>query len=310
MVIQASMVILSYNRFDELSRNLPRLLSERHCPDEFEIIVVDNNSTDGSREFLIALQKEHPEIKLILNESNLGVAGGRNAGFAVAQREFVVALDDDAAIVAEDLRRVPSLFEEYPDAGVLAFRVIHPPSGEAQNPHGDVPCEVANHHGAGFAFRRSLYQMIGGIDEDCDFGAEELDFAIRIRVHGWKVLYTPEIPVYHNNFRRNPSLDQFRRIRRVYNNVRIYHKYFPRWMASRNSCRYVILAMRNWIAEYGLQGAGEIIKKALSGRKAGISKRQPVPDATTAFYNDSTLRPEFGNVPLLYKLIERLRLTL
>lgn len=300
-----SIVILSHNRLGELSTNLPRLLSESHCPDEFKVIVVDNNSTDGSRDFLVELRKKYPEIVLVLNVKNLGVGGGRNSGFAVAQRDYIVALDDDTRIAVEDLRRIPGLFEKYGRAGILAFRVVHTISGEPQNSHGAIPCEVANHHGAGFAFRRCLYAVLGGIDEECDYGAEELDFAIRVHALGWEILYIPELTVYHNSLERNPATEQHRRIRRIYNNIRVYHKYFPTRMAARNSFRYLIVAVRSWLAIYGFSGVGKLLGAGMNGRSAGLSQRQRVPDDTVAFYDDPLLRPEFGNVSLLTKMKNR-----
>jgi GT2 family glycosyltransferase len=303
--VPVSIVVLSHNRLGELSNDLSRLLSESHHPDEFQIIVVDNNSTDGSREFLTELRKMHPEVVLVLNDKNLGVGGGRNSGFAVARREYVVALDDDATIATEDLRRIPDLFDKYLDAGLLAFCVVHPVTGALQNPHGNLPCEVANHHGAGFAFRRPLYVLIGGIDEECDFGAEELDFAIRARAQGWSVLFIPELTVYHNSVRRNRDLDQFRRIRRAYNNVRVYYKYFPRWMAFRNSRRYVVLYIWSWLSEHGFDGIEKMIGAAFRGRRAGITNHQPVPADTVVFYDNPALQPEFGNVSITDKLIKR-----
>ena len=310
-----SVVILSHNRLDEISRNLPRLLSERSTFDEFEIIVVDNNSTDGSREFLINLQKEHPEIILVLNEKNKGVGGGRNSGFSMVNRKYVVALDDDTSIAIDELRQIPSLFEKYNRAGILAFRVVHPITGYLQNPHGDIPCEVANHHGAGFAIRRELLNILGGIDEECDFGAEELDFAIRVHAQGWQVLYVPELIVYHNSLEtinRELKIIQFRRMRRVFNNVRTYYKFFSVSMASRNSRRYTLIAIRSWVMTQKFNGLKDILRimQAHSeGRKAGLLKHQSVPAKTVEFYNNSNLRPEFGNVPLYRKVIDRIKLS-
>lgn len=297
-----SIVILSHNRLADLSINVHNFLEKQNGICEFQIIIVDNASTDGTQDFLLLLNKQHPQIEIVLNENNLGVGGGRNTGFTQADRDYIVALDDDSRISIEDLRHIPDLFDKHPEAGILAFRVIHLASGEEQNPHGNQMCEIANHHGAGFAFRRSVYESIGGIDEECNFGAEELDFAIRTYDQGWKILYTPEITVYHNNFKRKSGLDQFRRTRRVYNNVRIYCKYFPVWMATRNSTRYFLLAIRTWISSYGLSDIQDLFGAFFQGYIAGMSNRKLVSTKTRRYYNNPNLRPEFGNVPLFYKI--------
>lgn len=298
-----SIVVLSHNRLDELSKNLLPILSGFAYPTEFQIIIVDNNSDDGSKAFLIDLQKKYSFIQLVLNDRNLGVGGGRNSGFTLAKRDYIVALDDDSHIEIEDLRRIPNLFEKYNNAGILAFRVVNPITREFQNQHGEIVCEIANHHGAGFAFRKVIYELTGGIDNACDFGAEELDFSIRTRVHGWSVLSIPDIVVLHNNLKRDPSLDRFRRIRRVYNNIRIYSKYFPKWMALRNGGRYLILAIRTWLPNYGIFSTNELLTAGFQGYKAGRLINRPIPKKVIVFYNDTRLRPEFGNVPIRNKII-------
>jgi GT2 family glycosyltransferase len=305
-MLSLSLIILSHNRLLEISKNLPLLISSLDEPDEIQIIIVDNNSTDGSQLYLIDLQKKYPKIKLVLNNRNLGVGGGRNSGFAFATREYIVALDDDTSITIEDLRRIPKLFEKYSRAGLLAFRVVNPISNEIQNSHGESPCEIANHHGAGFAFRKIVYDHIGGIDEECDFGAEELDFSIRVRANGWVVLYVPELTVFHNNLPRKIIVDKFRRMRRVYNNVRIYFKYFPKWMAFRNGSRYLLLASRTWIMNYGLSGINDLVIAAFQGYDAGKLKYKTIPKDVVHFYNNIRLLPEFGNVPLFYKFAKSL----
>jgi len=304
-MLPVSLVILSHNRLKDLRRNIERLLSECGAPGELEMIIVDNNSTDGTQAYLQDLQRRRAELVVVLNDKNLGVAGGRNSGFARVQREFVVAQDDDTAIAMEDVKKAPHLFGQFPHAGILAFRVVHPETGELQNDHGSAPCEVANHHGAGFAFRSALYSELGGIDEECDFGAEELDFAIRVRADGWQIMYTPELTVYHNNSPAKGEAMKYRRIRRVYNNVRTYYKYFPRRMAFRNSSRYILLAARRWALDVGAGTVGQVFGAGLKGRKRGLVQHRPVPRETAAFYDNPLLRPEFGNVPLLSKFFAR-----
>lgn len=302
MVIPVTLVVLANNRREEIARNVALILSAMQHQHEFEVIVVDNGSTDGTKELLYEMQEWHPALKIVLNEENLGVAGGRNSGFELASRDYIVALDDDSRIDIESLRQIPAIFDVHEDWGVLAFKVVHAATGAQQTIHGDTPCEVANHHGAGFAFRRKLYQELGGIDPECNFGAEEFDFAIRVHNAGFKVQYIPTIVVYHNNKIRSRDVDQYRRVRRVYNNVRIYYKYFPEWMARRNGTRYLIAAAYSWVTSHGVSSMPKLISAYQSGRKAGKAARTPVSTETWTFYNDPTLNPTFGNVPLTRKL--------
>ncbi len=306
-MIPVSVVVVSYNKVDDMRKNLPPLLAERANLDEFEIIIVDNDSTDGSKEFLLELQREHPEITLVLNEKNKGVGGGRNSGWEVAKRDFIVALDDDTKIAIEDIRRIPSLFEKYDKAGILAFRIVHPVTGDLQNPHGDSPCEVANHHGAGFALRRDIYVKIGGNDEEVEYGADELDFAIRVRAQGWQVLYIPELTVFHNPPIRDKPTEVYLDNGYLYGNVRLLYKFFPKKMAVRNSRRYTFIAARAWLAEYGLSSLTRLVKTYKKAKQDGIAVHLSIPRETIDFYNNTALRPEFGNVLLFNKVMERLK---
>lgn len=305
-MLPISLVILSYNRLEELSNNIPLLLSSFSSKDEIQVIIVDNCSNDGSKEYLYNLQKKFPSIILVLNERNLGVGEGRNSGFRKAEREFIVSLDDDSSIQFDDLLKIPSIFERNPDAGILAFQVVKKTTNEPQNLCYKRQCEVAHHHGAGFAFRRSILDFVGGIDASCDFGGEELDFAIKVRAQGWKIIFIPEIIISHNNIYASGNLAKHRRIRRTYNNIRIFYKYFPRWMAFRNSCRYVIIMIINWLRNFGPGGLNKVIASALNGRKSGIIDHQYIPQNTVRFYNNSKLMPEFGNIPLAIKLKRKL----
>lgn len=306
-MIPVSIVILSYNKADELLKNIPPLLSARDHPNEFEIIIVDNNSKDGAKEVLLGLQKKHPEIILVLNKDNKGVGGGRNSGWAVAQREFIVALDDDTSIDIDDIRKIPSLFEQYSEAGIIAFRVVHPITGDLQNPHGDTPCEVANHHGAGFALRKEIYEKIGGNADEVEYGADELEYAIRVHAQGWKILYIPELTVFHNTRQQVKPTEYYMAAGYLYGNVCWYYKYFPKWMASRNSRRYLIIAARYWLPSFGIRSFKSLITIYMKAKKEGILKHQSIPAKTVAFYDNPNLRPEFGNVPLYRKAFDRIR---
>ena len=73
------MVVLSHNRIDELRRNLP-YLCDHAAEFGYELIIVDNASTDASVELLKMLMRQHQNVRVIFNEVNSGVAQGRNTG--------------------------------------------------------------------------------------------------------------------------------------------------------------------------------------------------------------------------------------
>src|ERR1035437_1442995 len=118
-MINISIVIVSHNRLADLKSNLTCLLSD--LPSDAEVIVVDNASVDGSREFLLESQQQLPGFKMILMDENKGVAIGRNTGFRIAQGDYIISLDDDATMSTEYINKVPAIFSTFNYAGILAF---------------------------------------------------------------------------------------------------------------------------------------------------------------------------------------------
>jgi GT2 family glycosyltransferase len=269
---------------------------------EFEIIVVDNNSTDGSKEFLCNLKEVYPELVLILNEENRGTAFGRNSGFNVANGNYILAMDDDTRINVEDVRKLPSLFEKYQEAGLLSFRIVHPGSNDLQNPHGDIVCEIAHHHGACFAFRKEILQSIGGIDNMCDYGGEEPDLAIRFRLQGYSVLYVPEITAMHNSIILISKLEKWRLERRIYHKIRLFYMYFPKRVARKHAIRHLLASLWGWYKYNGFSEIFTAIKAARDGAKSGLSRHKELPSHLVKFYDNPDLQPDFGNIPLYRRI--------
>jgi glycosyltransferase involved in cell wall biosynthesis len=96
-LVDVSVVILCHDRLDEVLLNVsPRIADvEQHG---LELVVVDNASSDSTREHLECLAAERPVFTLVLNERNLGVGAGRNSGWERTTRPLVVTLDEDTRI--------------------------------------------------------------------------------------------------------------------------------------------------------------------------------------------------------------------
>jgi GT2 family glycosyltransferase len=295
-MVATSVVILSHNRLGVLTRNLTRALCD--LPGDSEIIVVDNASDDGTREFLADICRREPRITGLWNDKNTGVAAGRNRGFRAARGSFVVALDDDAYPHPDLVRRIPAVFGSHPKAGVLAFRVLHATTGLEQNPHGNLARPVANFHGAGHAIRREVFDAVGYLDERCSFGGEELDFSIRCHSAGYETLYLPDLVVEHDSFLRPGPAGADRRRKWVQNYARVLYKHFPTARASLYGCRFLYMSARAAHLHYGRSLVVQLVVAFLTGMREGLQCHAPVPRSTLLFYSDETLRPEFGNVPI------------
>jgi GT2 family glycosyltransferase len=287
---------------------LPRLFDELLLPAAdlgVQVTVVDNASEPDVQEFL-AQYVGKSNLEIMLLDDNLGVAKGRNRGFASSQRECIVYLDDDSMIEMEELASVPKLFDEYPDAGILAFRVVHGLTGEAQN--GQEACKkvVGNFHGAGHAIRRSLIQKVGYLDEVCFFGAEELEFTMRALVGGMTTVYIPEILVKHYSLMRTGQNLLQRRIFWARNYAMVLFRYLPVMTATLFGCRLFISYLFSGIKIIKI-GVALLPPMMLAGAFMGLRSRNPLNVAGVAFYSDPNIRPELGNVSISSKVLRRLR---
>jgi GT2 family glycosyltransferase len=300
-----SIVVLSYNRRDELLNNLSALC-RLHVETGAELIIVDNSSTDGTQAELMHLAEQIPSLRIIYSENNLGVAGGRNEGWAAATREFILNLDDDTRIDVDAIRALRAAALRMPRAGIFTPKVLHAITGECQNGYGDEVQEPANFHGACHFLRSEVWRTVGRIDPQCSFGGEELDYSIRARALGYSTVFLSSIRVGHNSLPRTGEAGKWRRQRWVYNFSRIYFKHFPVRHAALFATRFLILQLISAAANGNARIMPSLLYHAVAGVKNGRRDHTELPSSVLDFYTDSRLVPDFGNRSLIGKLRERM----
>jgi GT2 family glycosyltransferase len=294
------LVVLSYNR----PECLPRLFEELLLPavkQGVQVTVVDNGSEQPVRQYLSQFAVVD-DVDIVLNDDNFGVAKGRNTGFKRSSREFAVYLDDDALMSIDHLGRISALFDELPNAGILAFRIVHGVTGDAQNEHGKLMLTVGNFHGAGHAIRRSLFCQVGYLDETCFFGAEEIEFSMRAYSAGMKTIYTPEIIVRHFSLLRTGKDSIQRRVNWSRNYTMVLFKYLPLATAVLFSFRLLISYI---ISGFRIHKLGAILvpMAMVHGAIKGLPTRRKFNKECVDFYTDPNTRPEIGNVAIGSKII-------
>jgi len=183
---------------------------------DHEVLLVDNGSTDGSQEYV---REEFPEVILIELGENRGFTGACNAGYAASRGEFVCLLNNDTETDPRWLEVLLDTFERHPQVGIVAgkmllfdqrdhfhtagdyYRVNGLPGNrgvwQADRGQYDQEEPVFSACGGAAAYRRSMVEQIGFLDDAFFFSCEDIDLAWRAQLAGWGVIYAPRAIVYH-----------------------------------------------------------------------------------------------------------------
>jgi glycosyltransferase involved in cell wall biosynthesis len=212
-----SVVICSYNRREHLLASVQSVLAQTLSADRYEVVVVDNCSTDGTAEAMATLVESHPNVSY-LYESRLGLATARNTGWRAAQGTYVAFLDDDARAETNWLETAERLAEANPDHLCCVGGPIHPfytsprpdwwlDSYEIRT-RGDVQRHLREGEafsGSNMIWLKEALHTYGGFESTAGMKGNELgmgeETALFRRV--WEgeespvFLYSPDLRVYH-----------------------------------------------------------------------------------------------------------------
>ncbi|UCB51985.1 MAG: glycosyltransferase family 2 protein [Candidatus Zixiibacteriota bacterium] len=252
-----SVIIVNYKTKDLLDRCLQSLLRSTQAA-EFEIIVIDNNSRDGS---IHMLEKEYPQVTLIKNQENLGFAKACNQGIRIAEGKYVFILNPDTLIEDNTLANIIDFMESNPKVGIggchiysrrgkpqscfykfptllsyfsrmlSLFRIL-PRSRLTQEffweyPDDNIARPVDRVLGAAMVLRKEAVEQIGLFDERYFMYAEELDLCYRARQGGWEVYPIPDTEVIH--YHQQSSLQNVRKttFHTFKSDFLFFKKFFP-----------------------------------------------------------------------------------
>ncbi|MGR3294286.1 MAG: glycosyltransferase family 2 protein [Candidatus Scalindua sp.] len=189
----------------------------------YEIYVVDNNSTDGSQ---AAVKKKFPDVKLIENETNTGFGHANNQALRITQGRFAVLLNSDAVLKENSVKRLLAFMTSSPRAGIAGvqllnedgsrqnsidnfpsteteilnksiLRIFFPGKYPSKNRIHENPIEVDSVIGACMMVRKEAMDEVGVFDEDYFIFLEETDWCFRMYKKGWKVYHVPDAEVFH-----------------------------------------------------------------------------------------------------------------
>ncbi|MEM1943975.1 MAG: glycosyltransferase family 2 protein [Candidatus Caldarchaeum sp.] len=216
-----SVVILNYNGMKFVANCLKSLLLTNY-PD-FEVLFLDNASSDGSREYLRdAIERLGlSNFKFIPLDRNYGFAKANNIGVALTdpKSEFIIFLNNDTEVEPDWLQEIIKFMQEHRDVGIAQCkqrslkgrkyidsaggvidyigRSLIIGSGELDDERFSRPYEIFYAQGSSLIIRRELLKRIGLFDEDYFINYEETDLCWRARLSGLKVAFIPTAIIYH-----------------------------------------------------------------------------------------------------------------
>jgi GT2 family glycosyltransferase/glycosyltransferase involved in cell wall biosynthesis len=243
----ASVIVLCYNNLDFTKACLSSL--ERHTRYlDWELIVVDNASSDGTADWLREWARDRDDVVLVLNEKNLGFAGGNNSGLAAARGDVLVLLNNDTYVTVGWLHGLVRHLRENPSLGLVG-PVTNNIGNEAK-----VDLEYASMEEMGdaawrytsarfrqllrtstvaffcVAMRREVYEKIGGLDEDFGVGFfEDDDYCRRVSAAGYDIAIAEDVFVHHHLSASFEALGAARKQELFEKNKAVYEAKWGEW---------------------------------------------------------------------------------
>lgn len=286
-----SVIILSYNRRDELAECLESVFAQDYRP--LEVVVVDNGSEDASVEMM---KKRFPQVKLVALEENIGACGGRNRALEEAGGRFVIQIDNDATIIPTTaFSRMIERFLAEDDLGIIFTRIEDPQTGRPYRPgystsFVDDEFYTWRFHGCAAMICREAIERAGYyLPEEFFRAAEENDLAVRVLDAGYNILYCPAVVALHKLSPKARDRGEIIYLT-VRNNIAVAWKFYP-------LRRAVLLTL--WRVPHFLVtrlAAGDVravprVFGILGGIRGALGRRKPISRKTLALIDALTLEP-------------------
>jgi GT2 family glycosyltransferase len=187
--------ILSYNRRDQLRTTLTKIYGQEYS--NIEVIVVDNNSEDGSGDMV---EREFPLAILIRRKSNNGI-GGWNDGFQIARGEYICVLDDDCHVEG---RTIKTSIEKIRDgvADIISYHVVDPSTRYSFTLY--FPFGIFLFWGCAVIMSKKVIDRLGGFDENIFLYQHESEYMLRAIKYGFRHQILMSEMAYH---RKDPSAE-------------------------------------------------------------------------------------------------------
>ena len=229
--MQVSILIVSKNRKVDLLKTL-MILDSLIDKSQVEVLVFLDGCSDGSEN----LKNELTWVKWFVSPKSIGASAARYQIYPLANSEILIGLDDDAHPLDNDfIFKIETLFNEYPNVGILSFeeiKGIYPSDIEVLKQAEKEKKEffTSQFIGCGFAIRKSVYNQTNGFPSWIDIYGEESCLSIEVLAKGYDILYTNKIKVNHRvdrEQRKQNKQNYFRFGKQLKNSTYYYLVYYP-----------------------------------------------------------------------------------
>lgn len=229
-MVDISVIIVNWNTQELLQHCLRSIATNTACTTKYEILVVDNGSTDGSAEMVA---QHFPDASLIRNQENLGFAKANNQAIEVSTGRYILILNSDTELKSDALTAMINFMDAHPSAGICGAKLLNAdgtrqyscdlfprtPYKMVRDKIRDIVQRHSEHSwqnrmaawdfdrnfvvdyliGAALLIRRETLEQIGLLDEQFFMYAEDIDWCYRAFLKGWQTYYLGTTSIYHYN---------------------------------------------------------------------------------------------------------------
>lgn len=223
--------MLTYNRYEINKYNIEHIMQYNKC----ELIIIDNNSTDYTKQYLKNLKKiSNKNVKVVLLNNNTGVPEARNIGASLASCEYLIFIDNDI-IIKCNFYDIIQPFIKNDNIAIVGARILGVNDSKidtwvyniSQKKYSENSFYTYTFSGGAVAIKKDIFLNVGGYDGKLFFSQEEKDISMRILNANYKIIYFHKFLCIHHHIIINKITGDNRLYYNYVNNLIIMYKNLP-----------------------------------------------------------------------------------